>query len=273
MPKAFVDTTVLADVLLKPSGLGKAAKAALDRFDETELPVYAIKEFKSGPVRGYIWAHNALVQEQSFTGALRNLQALYRSKQRNLPSTAMEALTEAQASFGRMTSASLLEKYGAAASADKIQSDAYRLRIRTLVIRGWQRRRNVTTRVVVPLSCYDEVNIIENGPKGMLDYHPHRCPAEGECALAQFLRTHLDQVEKLRDVVKSLPQSDEQRRRYHALHDITRKPKHQITEKMCRSLGDAVFALLAPNDSVILTTNTRDHEPLASALGKMVERP
>jgi hypothetical protein len=38
-------------------------------------------------------------------------------------------------------------------------------------------------------------------------------------------------------------------------------------------LGDAVFALLAPHDFVILTTNLKDHEPLASALGKTAQLP
>jgi hypothetical protein len=41
----------------------------------------------------------------------------------------------------------------------------------------------------------------------------------------------------------------------------------------CRSLGDAVFAFLAPADSVILTTNVKDHQPLAEALGKSAISP
>lgn len=46
-----------------------------------------------------------------------------------------------------------------------------------------------------------------------------------------------------------------------------------LTDSQCRDLGDAVFALLAPHDSVILTTNLKDHEPLASALGKTAQLP
>jgi hypothetical protein len=33
-------------------------------------------------------------------------------------------------------------------------------------------------------------------------------------------------------------------------------------------LGDAVFALLAPHDFAILTTNLKDHEPLAERAWK-----
>ncbi len=44
-------------------------------------------------------------------------------------------------------------------------------------------------------------------------------------------------------------------------------------EKTCRSLGDAIFAFFAPADAAILTTNERDHRPLAAALGKSVDTP
>lgn len=52
-----------------------------------------------------------------------------------------------------------------------------------------------------------------------------------------------------------------------------RNPKRPIEDKDCRSLGDAVFAFLAPDGATILTTNERDHKPLAEALGKKVETP
>lgn len=41
-----------------------------------------------------------------------------------------------------------------------------------------------------------------------------------------------------------------------------------LNDNECRNLGDAVFALLAPAGYVIVTTNVRDHRPLARALGK-----
>ena len=65
----------------------------------------------------------------------------------------------------------------------------------------------------------------------------------------------------------------EHKRRSKALREIARKPKLGVTEEQCRALGDAVFAFFAPADSVILTTNLRDLQPLAEAVGKTAERP
>lgn len=60
MSKAFVDTTILADALLKPGEVEQLTKTALLRYTTTELPVYAIKEFKAGVLKNYIWFYNKL---------------------------------------------------------------------------------------------------------------------------------------------------------------------------------------------------------------------
>jgi hypothetical protein len=46
-----------------------------------------------------------------------------------------------------------------------------------------------------------------------------------------------------------------------------------MSEKTCRNLGDAFFALFAPQDAVVLTTNLKDHSVLAKALNKKAEAP
>ncbi len=48
--KAFVDTTILTNRLIKFREEKKEAKDALAKYEITELPVYAIKEFKAGPL-------------------------------------------------------------------------------------------------------------------------------------------------------------------------------------------------------------------------------
>jgi hypothetical protein len=43
--------------------------------------------------------------------------------------------------------------------------------------------------------------------------------------------------------------------------------------KECRVFGDAYFVLFCPSNAVILTTNLRDIDPMAIALGLMARRP
>lgn len=94
-----------------------------------------------------------------------------------------------------------------------------------------------------------------------------------ECCLAPLLRERIPELKKLLAAVKDQPDKPENRRRAKALRAICRTPNREFSEEMCRNLGDAYFALFAPAEAVILTTNVKDLEPLASALGKKVKRP
>ncbi len=54
MNRAYVETTILTNVLLKPGSKKQAAaRSALSRYEETLLPVYSIKEWKAGPLDHY----------------------------------------------------------------------------------------------------------------------------------------------------------------------------------------------------------------------------
>ena len=55
MNKAVVDTTILTDVLLNTGEVRANALNAISHYDETYLPVYAIKEFKAGPLKNFVW--------------------------------------------------------------------------------------------------------------------------------------------------------------------------------------------------------------------------
>jgi len=271
MKKAFIDTTVLTDALLKPHTKAKSAKKALKYYDITELPVYAIKEFKAGPLKYFIWFHNKLATLQSFTKALDALHGISRSPRRYYTSTAIEALREASHSIGNQTPKDLENKYGENAKLDKIHSDEYRSAIKVLVFKAWKRRRKITTDIVLPLTCYREESPYEK--RGQIEHMPIRCQKDVECVLSKQLRDKKwrNDIAALLVQIKSLEGKSENQKRAHALRKLYLN--RQISEKECRDLGDAIFVLFAPQDATILTTNIKDFEPLASALGKKVERP
>lgn len=266
--KAFVDTTILTDILLKPSEKGKIAKESLAKFKETLLPVYAIKEFKAGPLSNFAWMHNKFAITDSFTDSLTALHGMSRSPKRYTTSTAIEALKEAAAATlkGGATNQRLVDKYGAKASPDTTLCAMFRLSIKTSILKSWRRRRSTTTKTVEPLSCYEEKEPFEH--KGLMEVSPTKCKPEKECCLAPELRKKNAELKILVETIKNLPGKTENDRRHKVLHEISRKPTNPVTEAYCRGLGDAYFALFCPEDAVILSTNIKDHKPLAEALGK-----
>jgi hypothetical protein len=269
--RAFVDTSVLTDFLLKPGASRAQAAAALSKFDETLLPVYAIKEFRAGPLRGFAWIHNVLVNEKSLSRAMSRVHAVSRTPQRYLTSTSIEAIAIAtQAGLGTKTSAELQTQYGADVTMDHVAADELRIGLRSLIWKAWRKRRRVTSRVVSPLSCYGEPDPIEE--RGLIVVGDGRCTLEPSCALAPEFRKRLGDTRALRDAVQAQGEGREHQRRYQDLRELVRTNR-PLDNSKCRSLGDAVFAFLAPADSVILTTNIKDHQPLAQALGKSAVSP
>ncbi|MCI0491278.1 MAG: hypothetical protein L0229_32205 [Blastocatellia bacterium] len=274
MSKAYVDTTVLTDALLKPGSQGQAARDALRRYETTELPVYAIKEFKAGPLRTFGWMHDKLALLKSFTKALEALQRMSLTPRRYTTATAIEALTTAASSIGRTTNEELSRKYPRTANVDSILADEFRLAIKTAVFKAWKKRRQVTTDVVNPLTCYKEVAPFEK--RGLICLDPIKCDVVVECCMAQELRSRRKDLEKLKKILSGKDEDQpsgnrERQRRYQVIRSLLRKGGEPMTDEMCRNMGDAIFALFAPSDAIILTTNLKDHAPLAKALGKTVE--
>jgi hypothetical protein len=91
--------------------------------------------------------------------------------------------------------------------------------------------------------------------------------------LGPTIRKKIPDIKILAEVVKAQPKKNENVNRYKVLHEIGRKPTNPLTEEYCIGLGDAYFALYCPKTATILTTNMKDHKPLAEALGKRAERP
>lgn len=270
MDKAIVDTTVLTDILLNSGDVKISALKALNSYRETFLPVYAIKEFKAGPLKNFVWIHNKLVITGSYEKSIDWLHRMSRTPQRYTTSTALQAFREASGSIGKQTPIDLIKKYGETASIDKILCDEFRLSLKFAIFSAWKKRRKITTDIINPLPCYREVAPYEK--RELIELDPKVCIPKNECAMAKLLKSKPEELRKMRDAIIDSDKT-ENKRRAKILRQLYRKPSAPLQDKECRNLGDAIFVFLAPPDAVILTTNIRDHRPLAEAIGKIAISP
>lgn len=272
MSKAYVETTILADALLKPGARADAAKSAIRRFQESLLPVYSIKEFKAGPLHHYVWFHGKLATTKSWQRTLAQLRktAMSPFRQRWV-STAVEALEAAAHKNRGVTLQVLVAKYGAIATGDAVICDQYRYTLRSIIMRAWKQRRRLTSAIVQELHCYAEDDLVEE--RGIIEVGETKCCPKDECALAAELRQQPAVLERMKEAIDHQPTKHENVKRSQVLRDLVRLPKQKLTPKQCRDLGDAVFAFFCPADATILTTNEKDIRPLAEAVGKKVEVP
>ena len=257
MSDAYIETTVLTDLLLKPrSRKQQRAKAALKRYQDTLLPVYSIKEWKAGPLDKFAHLHDKLVVTKSYRDTFQTVSEW----SGYLKSTAMEGLAAA------------LQLSKNKARTDEEMADSCRLALVSLIMRSWRKRRHMTTRVVDELACYVEVEP-RVGRDGLLDLAPQACESDHECCLAPRLKAQPKLLESMRNAIPPTSGKKEHQKRREALRQLIKHPNTPLSREACRHLGDAVFAFFCPQGAVVLTTNVADHEPLAKSIGKIVEKP
>lgn len=266
MTDAYIETTVLTDLLLKQnSKKQQRAKAALRRYKSTLLPVYSIKEMKAGPLKTFAHIHDKLVLTQSLADTLQAIsETPFRTYRRGTSDEAIAA--SAQIAKSRPFAPTAL------GSTDRDQAASFSYSLASLIIRSWRKRRRITTKVVDDLPCY-----MESAPRirkdGLFDVSPVRCEEDAECCLASKLKSAPEKLQALRNAIPSGSNRTEDQKRRQALKKIINHPGEIVTRDVCDALGDAIFAFFCPENAVVLTTNLRDHVPLTGALGKTAENP
>jgi hypothetical protein len=257
--EAFLDTTVFVEITLREHQRRQAALERLARYTATILPTYAIKEFRAGPLDTYVWFHNLLLQERSLAAAVARsaAEAAFRP---NRLRTAVELHAHL-----------LKEKFPQGESPGQ-SARRMRLYLRKLVYKSWDMRETVAARRTARLGCFPEECPMAN-LDGQIVLRPNGCVRRANCSLVDELRSAPEQIGLLLAVVESGPDKRENRSRAKALRYLQNfQDSQRFGDRSCRGLGDAVFALTAPANACILTTNLKDHAPLAEALGKRAER-
>ncbi len=154
-------------------------------------------------------------------------------------------------------------------------ADRYRLALATLIILSWRKRRKVTSKTIQDLDCATEAEPTI-GKDGFFDLMPMKCAGDRPCCLWHELKldANRDLLRALRDSIPENSTNYEHKNRRKVLKQLINTPKIPLGGRdQCCWLGDAVFAFFCPQDAEILTTNIRDHRPLARAIGKRAVKP
>jgi hypothetical protein len=210
MTRAYVDTTVLVNILLKRGPIQKSCVDSLSRYQSAEVPTYALKEMKAGPLYAWIWLHNKCVACQSCAKVLRALHGMASSRKRNLPLTAIEAWEEIARSDSA-TLAMLVKKYGRDASDDVVKCERLRLGLRRRITTAWRDRHRAIP-VVEPLACYEDSDL-EVDKFGMINPWPIECDPTPNCSLAAEMAKEPSRIRRLHAAVESCPAKAENTRR------------------------------------------------------------
>jgi hypothetical protein len=264
MTDAFIETTVLTNLLLKKDGSETAAEAAIARYTGAIVHQFAWKEFKRGPLKNFVWAFNKLVDNRSFLDTLAALQRMSITPQRYLTSTAIQAFhTAFTAMFSSPNLNALKLQYGDKADTDRLHADLIRLELKRTIIGAWNKRNNLYGGQQEKLSCYPDVDLVEKGAR--IEVDPRDCPRGTDCCLRSRLSNRRKEVGVAKDALPN-DQRKETRERYRVLRQLEKHHSSLMSTADCQRFGDAYFVLFCPEDAELLTTNVRDIQPMADAL-------
>jgi hypothetical protein len=270
MTVAFIETTVLTDFLLKRDGSERRAAEAVARFDDKLVPQFAWKEFKRGPLKNFVWAHNKLADTRSLLAAFAALQRLSRSPHRYLTSTAIQAIHTAFANLFKDPN-SLAQRYGAKAHPDAIHADALRLELKRVILSSWKKRSTLFGGPFHILSCYPDAPLRYDTP--LIKTEPRDCPASAQCCLKDPIISRRKELAAVKHSLRSQTDRLEVARRGKVIKQLEKHPTSLMRPQDCRAFGDAYFVFFCPARAVILTTNLRDIGPMASVLRMTAETP
>jgi hypothetical protein len=271
MTDAFVETTVLTNLLLKKDGSEAAAKSAIARYAKAIVHQFAWKEFKRGPLSNFIWAFNKLADTKSFVDTLAALQRMSMSPRKYLTATAIQALHSAfKAMFSGNSLDTLKLQYGDKADLDQMHADALRLELKRAIVSSWSKRHTLFGGQQEALTCYPDAELMEKGAR--LEAKPRDCPKGTDCCLRSRLTNKRKEVGAAK---AALPDDGrkETRERFLVLRQLEKHPHTLMSPTDCQRLGDAYFVLFCPEDAELITTNVRDFEGMAKALGVTFSTP
>lgn len=262
MPDIYVDTTVIVEALLKTRKRREIAIKRL-REDHSTVSVYAFKELKAGPLQYFAWVHNKLATTRSLKTTFFAISQVLQQKYR--VGTSLEALqvgAEALANYeGKKT----------ASQRDRENADTYALAIRRRILKGWSDRKKITTDIWGEPECFSQAAPYFDEALGLIENPQKHCQKDQECGFAKGYKVEPEKLVKLIEAIKDLTRNEDNKRRA-SLHKLNNTPRRPFLDQDCRNLGDAHFALTCPPGAKILTSNSKDHEILASALDVSVEK-
>lgn len=212
MVSAFIETTVLTNLLLKKDGSELAAQSAIGKYADAVVHQFAWKEFKRGPLKNFVWAYNKLADTKSFLDTLAALQRMSLSPHRYITATAIQAFhTAFSEMFSPGSLASLQAQYGQKADLDQLHADAIRLELKRTIVTSWNKRHSLFGGPSEPLPCYPDKDLVQKGSRIEID--PRDCGKGSDCCLRARLDGRRKDLAAAKDALPD-DQRKETRERY-----------------------------------------------------------
>lgn len=267
MTACFIDTTVLVDLSENRGPRKLNSETFVNSNRPAETPFYALRELLTGYVRYLCDTHNILTASTNPAEALVGILNRFPTRASN---------TKAQI-LARLLS-QLFDGGGAVTGAGAKRDGQHQIMMTATQM--WRRANN--HKLIDPvqrLACFNKGDLVfkDGNLRGPND--SFNCNKKERCAAARWLSEQEGQVAKIvealhpRNLEGAAKAKREISQRRNALKSLQKRGHIDFDKGKCRALGDAYFAIMCPQKSIMATTNIGDFQPMCNALGKQLRKP
>ncbi len=247
----------------------------IEKADSISTSQYSKMEIKKGFIHYWVLLYNKAVTFKSYEDIEQFKSNLSSSPKRYYSGACNDASLDFWSNYSKNRPSDLAEKYGNIPIGE-ILLDSFKTHLGTQIRLCFHRITKSVKKTYNPMQCFKDLRepVLENG---MFNNKPLKCyKSMNKCNIAQYIRDNKTFFEKILEKLEGLEEKDtETAKRINSLKEILKIIKHNRpfsnhdqNQDLCWNCGDAIHAVISPDDSTLLTRNVRHFEPICEAIGK-----
>jgi len=264
MPDAFIETSVAIGLVFRHAGERAACASAIPTNAVRISSRYVQFEVARGFLRSLITLHNLSFEYSVFS----DLHQAAHSGQNRFKHYRMHTWLGAFVDF----EAAMEAEDGCIEQSQKLE--AFRAKLRGWIRRGWSRMQREFAAIINKTGCREALAPPRIRSDGRLDQvlPIDQCGIASACGLKRFIDQERRVLEALKIGLNDLPRQAKDAETIKRISAIDRFLKSEsdtdFSGRDCHQCGDALIAVEAPVDHVIITKNAKHFVPIAQLLGK-----
>jgi hypothetical protein len=273
--KIYLETTAAIDASFKsfPEVL-----SIIKSSHKTYTSQYTKMEIRRGFLNYLILLHNKIPQFEKWSEMQQFISNVTSSPKRYYLAAIQDALVLFWREIEKGRPEYLIKEYGDIST--KILLIDIKSFLRLWIKRLLRKVDKLSDEILNPMKCFIDLRIPEERDNLFFNT-PVRCNESSvECEIRQFFVDNSHEFDKVIEKLKSIPVANidnETRERIKSLKHILKKivphrnrkfSNLSQNEKLCWSCGDAIHAVLAPDNALIVNRNEKHFNDICAAIGK-----
>ncbi|MBF0590491.1 MAG: hypothetical protein HQL02_00240 [Nitrospirae bacterium] len=262
----YLETTALIDHVLK--GWYPELSAIIRKAACISTSQYSKMEIRKGFLYYWIMLYNRTAKFESYTDVIQLIANLSRSPKRYY----LGACIDADLDFWK----NYVDRNENISSKREILLGLFRSNLRTQIRLCFHKIAKRVDATCNPMQCFKDLSAPVLEDEMFIKKLKNCNESRDKCNIAQYIRDNKDDFEKILNKLEGLEEKDsETKRRISSLRKILKMIKnnepfsnHDQNQDLCWDCGDAIHAVISPDDSTLLTRNVRHLEPICESIGK-----